>query len=317
MRLLSLNEFLLEKANSSANDLYKAYLAIDPKSGHRWWSYKDFAGDNFFTQITLENYKDMDINPDFPVLNYNTKVTQTLLDKKLIKIENVYNVPEFIKMSGSKTEFHKIVEGDENIPKTVYNKEDALKEIGFPMIAKPASGHSGLGIQVFKSQKDFDKADLSKLDVFSEYIDKKSEHRIINFAGAPMYWMERIPMNDKAKSGDGKGEERMMFKYILHDVATLPKNYTDLMTKYCKMFDKLPYITFDVMESKEGKLYIIESNSQPGVPFDSTVQLYRKLFKDFYKKDVDSQTDAKLQEFSDFMCKKTIELDPKRFEIKK
>ena len=83
------------------------------------------------------------------------------------------------------------------------------------------------------------------------------------------------------------------------------------------MIDKTPYINFAVKESKEGKLYIIESNSQPSVPFDSTVQLYRKLFKDFYKKDVDSQTDAKLQEFSDFMCKKTIELDPKRFEIKK
>jgi len=316
MRLLSLNEFLLEKANNNT-DLYKAYLAIDPKSGHRWWSYKDFAGDNFFIQITLDNYKDMDINPDFPVLNYNSKVTQTLLDKNLIKIENVYNSPEFIKMSGSKTEFHKIVEGDENIPKTAYNKEDALKEIGFPMIAKPASGHSGLGIQIFKSQADFDKADLSKLDVFSEYIDKKGEHRIINFNGAPMYWMERIPMNDKAKSGDGKGEEQMMFKYILHDVSKLPKKYTDLMVKYCKMFDKLPYITFDVMESKDGKLYVIESNAQPGVPYDSTVQLYRNIFNDFYSRPVDNQTDAKLKEFSDFMCKKTIELDPERFEIKK
>ena len=316
MRLLSLNEFLLEKANNNT-DLYKAYLAIDPKSGHRWWSYKDFAGDNFFIQITLDNYKDMDINPDFPVLNYNSKVTQTLLDKNLIKIENVYNSPEFIKMSGSKTEFHKIVEGDENIPKTAYNKEDALKEIGFPMIAKPASGHSGLGIQIFKSQADFDKADLSKLDVFSEYIDKKGEHRIINFNGAPMYWMERIPMNDKAKSGDGKGEEQMMFKYLLHDVSKLPKKYTDLMAKYCKMFDKLPYITFDVMESKDGKLYVIESNAQPGVPYDSTVQLYRNIFNDFYSRPVDNQTDAKLKEFSDFMCKKTIELDPERFEIKK
>ena len=315
MRLLSLNEFLLEKANNNT-DLYKAYLAIDPKSGHRWWSYKDFAGDNFFIQITLDNYKDMDINPDFPVLNYNSKVTQTLLDKNLIKIENVYNSPEFIKMSGSKTEFHKIVEGDENIPKTAHNEKDALK-IGFPLIGKPAEGHSGLGIQIFKTQDAFDKADLSKLDVFSEYIDKKGEHRIINFNGAPMYWMERIPMNDKAKSGDGKGEEQMMFKYLLHDVSKLPKKYTDLMAKYCKMFDKLPYITFDVMESKDGKLYVIESNAQPGVPYDSTVQLYRNIFNDFYSRPVDNQTDAKLKEFSDFMCKKTIELDPERFEIKK
>lgn len=317
VKILSLHDFLLEKKNNEANDLYCAYLAIDPASGHRWWSYKDFAGDNFFIQITLENYKVLDINPDFPVLNYNTQVTQTLLDKKLIKLENVYNVPEFIKMSGSKTEFHKIVDGDENIPTTAYTPQDAVKSVGFPMIAKPAHGHSGLGIQVFKTQADFDKADLTKLDVFCQYVDKRTEHRIITFAGSPMYWMERVPMNDKAKSGDGKGEEQMVFKYILRDVTKLPENYQQLMTKYCKMFDKLPYITFDVMESKTGKLYIIESNSQPGVPFDSTVQLYRNLFKDFYKRDVDSQTDLKLKQLSDFMCKKTLELDPTRFEIGK
>ena len=317
MKLLSLNEFLLEKKNNEAKDLYKVYLAIDPKSGHRWWSYKDFAGDNFFIQITLDNYKDLDINPDFPVLNYNSKVTKALLDAKLIKLENVYNKPEFIKQSGSKVEFHKIVDGDENIPMTVYSKDEAVEKIGFPMIAKPKGGHSGLGIQIFKNQKDFDNADHEALDLYSQYVDKKSEHRIINFKGQPMYWMERIPMNGKAKSGDGKGEEQMMFKYILRDPAKLEPKYQDLIKKYCGMFKDLPYITFDVMEDKDGKLYVIESNAQPGVPFDSTIQLYRTIFKDFYKRDVDNQTDAKLKDLSDYMCKKTLELDPKRFEIKK
>ena len=107
--------------------------------------------------------------------------------------------PKYIKQSGSKSEFHKIVDGDENIPQTCHTKEEAL-EIGFPLIAKPADGHSGLGIQVFKDKKSFDSADHSKLDVYSEYIDKKSEHRLFNFKGTPFFWMEREPLNDKAKS---------------------------------------------------------------------------------------------------------------------
>jgi predicted ATP-grasp superfamily ATP-dependent carboligase len=171
--LKSYSEFLNEKINEKENDLFKVYLAIDPDSGHRWWSYKGFAADNFFIQINKDNYKDIDINTNYPILTYNSGVVETLLKENLIKKENIYNRPEFIKQSGSKAEFHKIVDGDESIPKTCHSEEEALK-IGFPLIAKPAEGHSGLGIQVFKNKEEWDKADHSKFDIYSEFIDKKS-----------------------------------------------------------------------------------------------------------------------------------------------
>ena len=184
------------------------------------------------------------------------------------------------------------------------------------MIAKPAEGHSGLGIQIFKKQEDFDKADHSKLDVYSEYIDKKAEHRLITFKGECFYWMERQPMNDKAKTGDGEGKEQMMFKYIKHDPNKIGDQYRALVAKFGDIFKDLPYICFDVMEDKNGKLYVIESNSQPGVPFDSTVAIYRVLFRDFYGRDVDAQTDKSLKEFSAYLDKKTVDLEPERFEVK-
>jgi hypothetical protein len=314
MKRIKLFEEFLNEAKEQ-QDLFKAYLCIDPGSGHRWWSYKDFAGSKFFVQLTLENYKDIDIDPELPVLNYNSKVCKTLLDEGLIKDDNVYNHPKYIKQSGSKSEFHKIVDGDENIPQTCHNKEDAL-EIGFPLIAKPADGHSGLGIQVFKDKKSFDSADHSKLDVYSEYIDKKSEHRLFNFKGTPFFWMEREPMNDKAKSGDGDGEEEMQFKYIKRDVSTIPQKFHDLVEKFCKKFSDLPYLCFDIMEDQDGKLYIIESNSQPGVPYDSTIETYKQIFNDFFKRDLDKQTLTELEKLAKFMNAKTLELDPKRFEIK-
>jgi len=312
-RIKLFEQFIAEKEGTS--DLHKIYLAINPESGHRWWSYKDFAGDNFFTQVTLENYKDIDINPDLPILTYNSKVTQKLLDEGLIKEENVYNLPEFIKQSGSKAEFHKLVDGDENIPKTFNNKDAALK-IGFPLIGKPAEGHSGLGIQIFKDKKSWDAADHSKLDVYSEYIDKSAEHRLITFKGKPFFWMERQPMNDKAKTGDGDGKEQMEFKYIKRDISKIPGKFNELVKKFGGIFSDLPYICFDVMEDKAGKLYVIESNSQPGVPYDSTVQIYRQLFRDFNGREVNADADAELTKMSEYLDKKTLELDPKRFEIK-
>jgi hypothetical protein len=70
------------------------------------------------------------------------------------------------------------------------------------------------------------------------------------------------------------------------------------------------------MEDQEGKLYIIESNSQPGVPYDSTVQIYRQVFKDFYGREVNKDTDKVLTKLSNDLDRKTIELDSERFEIK-
>ena len=314
-RIKLFEQFLLEK--QAELDLHKIYLTISSGNGHPWLSYKDFTGDNFynfFIQVNLENYKKLDINPDYPILTYNSGITQKLLDEGLIKKENVYNLPEFIKQSGSKAEFHKLVEGDENIPKTAHNEKEALK-IGFPLIGKPAKGHSGLGIQIFKDQKSWDSADHSKFDVYSEYVDKSTEHRLITFKGKPFFWMERQPMNDKAKSGKGKGDERMEFKYIKRDITKIPNKFIKLVEKFGKIFSDLPYICFDVMEDQEGKLYVIESNSQPGVPFDSTAQAYRQIFKDFYGRDIESKSDAELTRLSEYMINKTLELDPKRFEV--
>ena len=315
-KIYTFTDFLNEA--KEPQDLNKIYLAYNPDLGHRFWSYKDFAADKFFIRLTPENYKEIEINKDFPVLTYNSKVVQTLIDEGLINPENVYNKPEHIAKSGSKAEFHKIVDGDENIPKTCLKTEDAVKEIGFPMIAKPTEGHSGLGIQVIKTQEEFDAADHDKLDVYSQYIDKKSEHRFFTFKGKPFFWQEREPVNDKAKTGDGEGKEKMMFNYAKKDVTETPEKYVKLIEKFGKIFSDLPFICFDIMEDQDGKLFVIESNSMPGVPFDATVDIYRVLFEDFFGRPVDEATDARLKELAEYMLKRSAELDGgDRFSVEK
>ena len=102
-KIYTFNDFLNEA--KGPQDLNKIYLAYNPDLGHRFWSYKDFAADKFFIRLTPDNYKEIEINKDFPILTYNSKVVQTLLDDGLIKDENVYNKPEYIVKSGSKQSF--------------------------------------------------------------------------------------------------------------------------------------------------------------------------------------------------------------------
>lgn len=297
--------------------LKKVYLALREDSGQRWWTYKGFAGDKFFIQIHENNIDDIDINSDYPVLTYHTDTVKKLLDSGKIKEENIYNHPDHISKSGSKEEFHKLVGEDENIPKTVYSKNDALENLEFPIIAKPSKGHSGIGIQIIDKPDLMEDVDEKIFDTFSEYIDKEEEHRFINFKGKPIFWMERTPLNEKAKSGKGEAKEEMEFGYAKRNLKDLPKDYKKVLEKFCKIYEDLPYMCFDIMKGKNGKVYVIESNAQPGVPFDSTIEAYKHIYEDFYKKPLDKDSLTKLDEYAKTMVEKTLKKDGgKRFSIK-
>ena len=310
-------EDLLKESVDTEDGLGKVYLALREDSGQRWWTYKGFAGDKFFTQVHENNMNDIDINPDYPVLTYHSDTVNKLIKAGKIKKENVYNHPDHISKSGSKEEFHKLVGEDENIPKTVYSKNDALENLTFPIIAKPARGHSGEGIQIIEKPDLMEEVDEKIFDTFSEYIDKAEEHRFINFKGKPIFWMERTPINEKAKSGKGSAKEAMEFGYAKRNIKDLPKDYKKVLEKFCKIYEDLPYMCFDVMKGKNGKVYIIESNAQPGVPFDSTIEAYKHIYEDFYKKSLDEESLTKLNEYAKTMIEKTLKKDGgKRFSIK-
>ena len=308
---------LLKESADTENGLGKVYLALREDSGQRWWTYKGFAGNKFFVQVHENNMNDIDINPDYPVLTYHSDTVNKLIKAGKIKKENVYNHPDHISKSGSKEEFHKLVGEDENIPKTVYSKNDALEQLEFPIIAKPAEGHSGEGIQIIEKPDLMEEVDEKIFDTFSEYIDKAEEHRFINFKGKPIFWMERTPINEKAKSGKGSAKEAMEFGYAKRNIKDLPKDYKKVLEKFCKIYEDLPYMCFDVMKGKNGKVYIIESNAQPGVPFDSTIEAYKHIYEDFYKKSLDEESLTKLNEYAKTMIEKTLKKDGgKRFSIK-
>lgn len=302
--------------NNNYSSLKKIYLATKRSSGQKWLTYKGFAGDKFFIQITENNIDNIKINSDYPILNYHSDIIEELLNKDLIKENNIYNHPKNIKLSGSKKEFHKLVGDDENIPTTVFSKDDALNTLKFPIIAKPSNGHSGIGIKIIKNKGELENLKESEFDTFSEFIDKKEEVRFFNFKGKPIFWMDRTPLNNKAKNGDGESDEEMEFSYTLRNVNDIPDDYAKVLEKFCKIYEKLPYICFDMMKDKNGKVYVIESNSQPGVPFDSTTKIYESIYEDFYGEPLDKASKKKLDKYSNEMIQKTLDKDNNRFLIK-
>ena len=70
------------------------------------------------------------------------------------------------------------------------------------------------------------------------------------------------------------------------------------------------------VEMKDGKVYVVESNAQPGVPFDSTVEIYKSIFEDFYKNPVNKESNNQLNDYAKEMVKMTLKKDNKRFSDK-
>ena len=298
-------EDLLKESADVESDLHKIYAAVNTDTGHEWAKEE---GAKAYKVITPKDISKLELDPNIPILNYNMAVTEDLV-KKFPKMKNfIYNPNETIQVSNSKKDFHERLGDDPNIPKTAYNEKDAL-EIGFPLIAKPKTGHSGKGIKIFKDKDEFLKEDKSKYDLFSQFIDKKSEHRIINFKGKPMVWMERTPLNEKAKKGDGDASEEMRFKYLKKDPSGLPKNFAKTNKAFCEKFKEIPLICFDIMEDQKGHVYIIESNTMTGMPFNISLELYEKLFEDYYKRPMSNESKNEMKLLSEGLIKRTLSRD--------
>ena len=304
----SYNEFLFEQDNKES-DLYKGYVILTDIWDVNWTG-KDGAADNFITAITDTNIDTINIDPELPILSQNGRILNILLKEGRVKKENVYNLPEATSKSIDKKKFHEFIGEDENIPKTVFSKEDA-ETLKFPIIAKPGNGHSGVGISVIKSADELKDLDSNKYNVYSEFIDKAEEHRFINFNGTPIFWMERKAINDKAKYGDGGAEEKMMFNYIKRNIDLIPKDYAAINIKFCEKFKDVPYVCFDIMKGTDNKLYIIESNSSPGADFDITPIVYKNMFEDFYGRDISQEANDVLEKYAKKAVKRTIDTGAK------
>lgn len=252
------------------------------------------VGENIFQLLAPPGIYPETIDKTMPVFNYgNNEEIAKLIKDGVIDKKNVYNQPENLVNANSKVEFHKKTKDLKFIPKTVFTKEDALKSLKFPIIAKPDTGSKGQGIDVFKTKEDLEKAD-GEYQVFSEKFDLVKEFRVISINGNIIFIAERIPENKKAKSlresddifdRSGTLDDRSSYRW---EKVRFGKNGIPEEDKFQKIAEsvnkalKLEFLGVDIGLDSKGKLFCIEGNTCPGLNKDQVVLIYEYLFKDFY-----------------------------------
>ncbi len=264
------NERIKELANTSEHELYDIFI-VNKKVYHNQTEHKD-----------LDIYR-----PVFRYAHSDTGFSSEFINKHLdIVKQHTYNYdPELAKISGSKKIWHKTLGDKSYLPKTVYSRRDT-KDLNFPIIAKPESGHSGIGIEKFESYQDLINS-KGTFDVYSEMIDFAAEYRALCLKDNAFIIYERVPNqedNSTIKTKDKK--EKVSFIYIEQDLNKLKfLNEFNTIIKDTRKHFAPDFYALDFFIDKNGKVFLIESNLSPGLGACSQASTYKAMYKDFYKKD--------------------------------
>ena len=216
----------------------------------------------------------------------NGKTIEKFFNNNMIGGENIYNSVESPLISGDKLKFYNEFENEPFLPKTVGSISEARK-LKFPIVAKPAGGHSGLGIQKFKTVEELNKS-KEKFDLFSEYIDFTNEFRAFFVDNDIIELNERIPVKEDNKTIDTKKvDEKVSFCYVVQDLSKIP--YANEIQKIAKVISKklnLRVFSLDFVLDDNNKVWILETNVQTGMGSGKLAKLYIKLCEDTYKEEL-------------------------------
>lgn len=265
--------------------------------------YMFIAANTLYKHIHPDNLEEY--NSELPTLNLaSVSICNKWINDGIINTSTLYNQNKYKEVSLDKLKFHKFLGNKPYLPKTVFTP-DAARYLKYPIIAKPAEGHSGIGINKFNAYKDLvdsiKKGD--KFDVYSEAIQIDKEYRLILIKDSIVAFMFRKPNDEKTKFFHGKNtdmeeqgtDSKLDFTYINMDPNEFYTHFSDQDQMQKILSDlkkeiKLEYITIDCAIDTNGKIYVIEINSTPGAPGIVLSETYRLIFEDFYKRTMDAES---------------------------
>ena len=250
---------------------------------------------DYWMIVTLSD--DMQRFPDdLPVFIYDKKCFEKLQKEKNYRPGQVYNKIEARDRVVSKADFYREHKESGFILPTAFDK-NGIKNLKFPIVAKPDNEHSGIGIQVFKNIEDLNNADLSTFSSFAEKANIKEEHRIFMWRTEPICWTQRIPMNDETKDISKKDPKKETdFSYVLKK-GSLPEEYTKALSYFSDKHSDLDFYAIDLIEDTKGNVYVLEINSEPGALFGVMATVYQKIYEDYYDKPLSGEAIKTLEKY--------------------
>lgn len=312
MRLRTYSEFILESETRS--QLQQLALVVSREMPDNQYIYDSaYNTGNIFKVIDKDDAKVEKIN--MPTLNYSNVNLKRLI-KSGLNEDNIYNQLEAKKKVSSKKDWHMLHEGSPYLPKTVYDPAD-VKNLAFPVIAKPDNRYAGQGIVVFTSpgQMKSLEAIKEKFALFSEKIKIDEEFRVFCWRGEPLTTMFRVPANKETKNLSKDPEAKLEFNYELSTQDPAPET-ADIIKEFSDKHKDLDFYSIDFARSGD-KYYVIEMSTEPGPCFGVLGHVYKRMYRDHYGKEMSPKDHEAINRMIQEDIDSTIASDPKRFKVRK
>ena len=305
--MLSFEQFILEQ--ETQGQLKRIALAVSVDMPDNKYIYDSkYNVSKMFEILT----KDKKAEPSkMPVFNYsNWKVEKMIKDGWDPKL--IFNSVKAKERVSSKAKWHKIHEGSKYTPNVVFNKGD-IKNLAFPIVAKPDNRYAGQGIVVFKKPDELVDATLEEFAVFSEKINIKEELRIFCWKGRPIMHVFRVPANDQTKDLSKDPKDKLKFNYELAN-QQVNGDLMDVVQEFSKVHSDLDFYSIDVVIDDKGHPYVIEMSSEPGPIFGVMGHVYKELYTEYFGEPVSPETDRLIDTYIEEDIDQTINSDKSRFK---
>lgn len=305
----SFEQFILE--NKVQDQLGRVGLAVSVDMPDNVYIYDSaYNTGKLFKLFAKEKKAEPD---EIPVFNYaNWKIEKMISDGWNPNL--IYNKIEAKERVSSKVKWYKLHEGSTFIPKVAYDV-DGLKNLKFPIVAKPDNRYAGQGIVVFKNQSDMNSVNLKEFAVFSEKIDIKEEFRLFCWRGKPLMLLKRIPADEKTRTLDKKANDKLKFNYEKQNSGD-HRHFNDLITEFATAHNDLDFYTMDVVIDKNDKPFIIEMSSEPGPIYGVLSQVYKYIYEDFYGELLLPETKKIIDNYIKEDIETLIKSEKNRFSVK-
>jgi hypothetical protein len=303
------SEFLLEKETQGQLQMIALAVSVNMPDNEYIYNSK-YNVSKIFKLLT----KDKNAEPtNMPVFNYsNWKV------KKMVKDgwdpNLIYNNVESKQKVSSKAHWHKIHEDSDYTPNVVFSKDD-IKNLSFPVIAKPDNRYGGQGIVVFKKPDDLTDAKLEDFSVFSEMIDIKEEIRIFCWKGRPLMHVYRVPANNETKDLSKDPDDRLKFNYELSQ-HKLNDDLMEVVQEFSQKHEDLHFYSIDIAVDKKGHPYVIEMSSEPGPIFGVMGHVYKEMYIEHFGESLSYETNKLIDTYIEEDINQTIKSDKDRFKLR-
>lgn len=143
-----------------------------------------------------------------------------------------------------------------------YKLDPVPKDLRFPLLARKAQGHGGTDIVPVFQREEIPWRVKAGWDWFSQYIPVAAEHRVWVFRGQHLDTYQKVMKRPEQYCFLGRNY-RNGFDFELLDLKSPHQSFIESRVAIAAL--KLDFAAVDCLVGQDGKTYVLETNTAPGV----------------------------------------------------